>query len=65
MLTVDKLKAVATKKINDIAQLKKNGDKIADDLMKILLYNEGKFIKKIFKSIIHTGNMKQYKIKEK
>lgn len=42
VLTVDRLKAVATKKINDIAQLKNKGDQVADDLMKILLYNKGK-----------------------
>ncbi|XP_071568866.1 uncharacterized protein C05D11.1 [Temnothorax nylanderi] len=40
VLTVDRLKAVATKKVNDIAQLKKKGGQIANDLMKILLYNE-------------------------
>ncbi|KAL0123609.1 hypothetical protein PUN28_005848 [Cardiocondyla obscurior] len=40
VLTVDRLKAVATRQINDIARQKTMGNKIADDLMKILLYNE-------------------------
>jgi hypothetical protein len=43
VLIVDRLKAIATKKVNDIAQLKKEGERVVDDLMKILLYNEGKF----------------------
>jgi len=42
VLTVDRLREVATRKINDIAQLKTKGETVADNLMKILLYNEGK-----------------------
>ncbi|XP_011161835.1 uncharacterized protein C05D11.1 isoform X2 [Solenopsis invicta] len=40
VLIVDRLKTIATKKVNDIAQLKKEGERVVDDLMKILLYNE-------------------------
>ncbi|XP_028046617.1 uncharacterized protein C05D11.1 isoform X2 [Monomorium pharaonis] len=40
VLTVDRLTTVVTKKMNDITQLKKEGEIIANDLMKILLYNE-------------------------
>ncbi|KYN01438.1 Uncharacterized protein C05D11.1 [Cyphomyrmex costatus] len=40
VLTVDRLKEVATNKLNSIAQLKTEGERVTDDLMKIALYNE-------------------------
>lgn len=43
-LTVDRLKVIATKIINDVAQAKRRGNKIARDLMNGLLYNKGKSI---------------------
>ncbi|XP_018058136.1 PREDICTED: uncharacterized protein C05D11.1-like [Atta colombica] len=42
VLTIDRLKEVAIKKLNDIAELKIEGERVANDLMKIALYNEGK-----------------------
>jgi len=50
VLTIDRLKEVAIKKLNDIAQLKIEGERVANDLMKIALYNEGKisFLKIFF-----------------
>ncbi|XP_011145031.2 uncharacterized protein C05D11.1 [Harpegnathos saltator] len=39
-LTVDRLKIIATKMVNDVAQQKRNGSKIAGHLMKGLLYNK-------------------------
>jgi Zn-dependent M16 (insulinase) family peptidase len=42
-LIVDKLKVVATKMMNDVAQLKRKGYQVVRDLMNGLMYNKGKF----------------------
>jgi len=42
-LIVDKLKVVATKMSNDVAQLKRKGYQVVNDLMNGLMYNKGKF----------------------
>lgn len=39
--TVDRLKIIAAKLINEIAQCKKSGHKITEDLMKGMIYNKG------------------------
>lgn len=42
-LISDRLKIIATKMINNVAQIKRRGSKIVSDLMKGLTYNEGNF----------------------
>jgi len=49
-LTVDRLKVIAAKMVNDVAQLKRRGHKVVGDLMKGIIYNKGKL--SFFKSII-------------
>lgn len=39
----DRLKIIATKMMNNVAQIKRRGSKIVSDLMKGLTYNEGNF----------------------
>ncbi|XP_031827679.1 uncharacterized protein C05D11.1 [Nomia melanderi] len=39
-LTVNRLKIISTKMVNDVAQLKRKGHKVVGDLMKGLLYNK-------------------------
>lgn len=40
---MERLKIIAAKMVNDVAQLKRNGCKVVGDLMKGLIYNKGKF----------------------
>lgn len=40
-LTTERLSVVATKMINDVAQAKRNGNGIAIDILKSLLYCKG------------------------
>ncbi|GAB1870040.1 hypothetical protein CAJAP_11119 [Camponotus japonicus] len=39
-LTVDRLKVIAAKMVNDVAQLKRRGHKVVGDLMKGIIYNK-------------------------
>lgn len=41
-LTVDRLKIISAKMVNDVAQVKRNGSKVANDLINGLMYNKGK-----------------------
>lgn len=43
-LTPDRLKIIAAKMVNDVAQVKRRGNKVVGDLMKGLLYKKGKNI---------------------
>jgi len=44
-MTGERLSVVATKMINDVAQAKRNGNGIAIDILKSMLYCKGKKIK--------------------
>lgn len=46
-LTPDRLKITASKIINDVAQFKRQGNKVVNDLMQGLIYKKGKQIYKI------------------
>lgn len=46
-LTPDRLKITAAKMVNDVAQFKRQGNKIVNDLMQGLIYNKGKKFKEL------------------
>ena len=46
-LTPDRLKITATKIVNDVAQFKRQGNKVVNDLMQGLMYKKGKQIYKL------------------
>lgn len=57
-LTPDRLKITAAKMVNDVAQYKRQGNKIVTDLMQGLIYNKGKKFKELCNTYacIHIHN---------
>lgn len=57
-LTPDRLKITAAKMVNDVAQFKRQGNKIVNDLMEGLIYNKGKKFKELCNTyaFIHIHN---------
>lgn len=67
-LTPERLKIIGAKMINDVAQVKRKGNKVVGDLMKGLIYNKGEKLSRLYRmSFFHSffnATFRQFRVQK-